>query len=50
MISKLITNSQPQLMRILDLISDDNSTTDWQEMQRSKLSVLVVSSDGFLDD
>ena len=36
-------------MRILGLISDDNSSADEQEPQRSKQSVLAVSSDGFLE-
>ena len=39
LISTLITNSQSQFMRILDLISDDNSSAESQEQQRSKLSV-----------
>ena len=36
LISTLITNSQFWFMRILDLISDDNSSTEVQEMWRSK--------------
>ena len=31
LISTLIINSQPQFMRILDMIFDDNSSTDEQE-------------------
>ena len=37
LISTLITNSQSQFMRILDLIPDDNSSADEQEPQKVKM-------------
>ena len=39
LISALITNCHSQFVRTLDLISDDNSSADEQEPQRSERSV-----------
>ena len=50
LISALITYSHSQFVRILDLSFDDNSSADEQESQKSKSSVLSVSSCGSLED